>query len=249
MRRARPRRAAPLTLAALAVASSAGADDGEPSQEWNAADAAESGNFLPYSESPSTSATYVTTLGGYDTARRGARVAGQLQLRLHSRVYVLAGGEYEGPHDRTFEPAVAVQVIVLEEKDHGVDVAVFGGWEHSGFDTGADALGRVAVAGHFHGAYLLGGAAFGFSSDSRSGELVLGGIREVVPRLYVGVDSRGRKDLEHGNAWDVQAGPAATYVAGMFAVSATAAVSSLREPQVTSDKVGALTMVGVGAVF
>lgn len=246
---ARPHSAAPLILATLAVGSSAHADDGEASQEWNAAAAAESGNFLPYSESPSTSAPYVTTFGGYDTVRGGVQVIGELQLRLHRRVYLLAAGTYEGPIDHTFQPEMLAQVIVVEEAQAGVDVALFGGWEHAGFVGRQDVLGRIAIAGHFQGAYLLGGGAFGAGSGQRYGEVTLGAIREVRPKLYLGVDTRGRREFLLADAWDLRAGPVASYASGMFSVSATAGLSVLREPRMSTDKVGAITMLGVGAVF
>jgi hypothetical protein len=96
---------------------------------------------------------------------------------------------------------------------------------------------------------------FAYGSDERYGELTLGGIGEVAPHLYAGVDSRGRLDLHdemiqpNEDAWTVQATPVATYVAGPIGITAAAGVSACRQHGSPDDEVGVLTMLGVGAVF
>jgi hypothetical protein len=247
--------------ALLLAASPAFADDvdtGEPPQQQrDVDDAAQSGNFLPLSASPSTSSSTASMLGGYDTARGGALVTTQLQARLHERFYLQLGGSYRGPGDTTFEPSVMGQLVVLDEKHRGVDLSIVGGWQHQGFNGVAEAIGRVAIGKHVGGVYLLGSTAmgFGYNDTERFGELTLAGIAEVMPHLYAGVDARGDMDLQHEtdpgteDAWAVQAGPVATYVAGPVAVTAVAGVSALRMHQSPEDQVGALAMLGIGSSF
>jgi hypothetical protein len=233
------------------------ADSGEQPKQHDAKDAAESGNFLPFSTSPSTSASYATMMGGYDTARGGALVTTQLQARLHERFYLQVSGTYQGPSDSTLEPSVMGQAVLLDEKQQGLDLAIVGGWEHQGFNQVPDVVGRVAIGKHVGGAYLVGSSAtgFGYNDNERYGELTLGGIGEVLPKLYAGVDARGRMDLQHDtdpnteDAWSAQAGPVATYAAGPVGITAVAGVSALRQHQSPDSKVGALTMLGIGGVF
>jgi hypothetical protein len=245
-----------VVVSVLLVAAPALAQDAGEPRKHDAKDAAESGNFLPYSTSPSTSQTYATLGGGYDAAQGGALASMQLQLRLQRRVYLQLSGNYQAPDDQTLEPQVSAQVIVLVEKEQGVDLMIVGGWEHEGFNQVPDALGRLAVGRHVGGAYLLGSAAMGFAYDTsdRYGELTLGGLGEVLPHLYAGLDSRGRRDLgdaiePNEDAWSLQAGPIATYVAGPIGITAVAGVSALRQHRSPDDEVGAMTMLGVGAVF
>jgi hypothetical protein len=249
-----------VVISALLIAAPAFADDadsGEQQKQHEAKDAASSGNFLPFSVSPSTSSSYATMMGGYDTARGGALVTTQLQARLHKRFYLMLSGTYEGPDSTTLEPQVMGQLVLLDEKTQGLDLAFIGGWEHQGFNGVPDALGRVAVGKHVGGAYLVGSTAmgFGYNDNERYGELTLGGIGEVLPKLYAGLDARGRMDLQHDtdpsteDAWSVNAGPVATYAAGPVGITAVAGVSALRQHQSPDSKVGALTMLGVGGVF
>jgi hypothetical protein len=230
----------------------------EPAQKSDATtDAARSGNFLPFSTSPSSSASYATMLGGYDTARGGALVTTQLEARLHRRFYLALAGTFDGPEGKSLEPSVMGQLIVLDEKHQGLDLSIVGGWEHQGFNQVRDALGRIAVGKHVGGVYVLGSTAVGvgYNDNERYGELTLAGIGELAPHLYGGLDARGRMDLQHDtdpateDAWAVQAGPVATYVAGPVAITAVAGVSALRQHQSPDDKVGALTMLGAGATF
>jgi len=233
-------------------------DDAEQqAKQHDASNAAESGNFLPFSASPSTSSSYATMTGGYDSAHGGALVITNLQARLHKRFYLQVSGTYQGPGDNTLEPSVLGQLIVLDEKTQGLDLAIIGGWEHQGFNQEPDVMGRLAIGKHVGGAYLIGTTAMGFAygDNERYGELTLGGLGKVAPNLYAGLDARGRMDLQHDTdpsteeAWTAQAGPAATYVAGPVGITAVAGVSALRMHQQADDKVGALTMLGVGAVF
>jgi hypothetical protein len=245
--------------ALLLVAAPAFADDVDTGEQRTAdvKDAVDSGNFLPFSASPSTSSSTASMLGGYDTARGGALVTTQLQARLHERFYLQLGGTYQGPDDTTFEPQVLGELIVLDEKHQGVDVAVVGGWQHQGFNGVPEAIGRVAIGRHVGGVYVVGSTAagFGYGDSERFGELTLAGIGEVMPHLYAGVDARGDMDLQHEtdpgteDAWAVQAGPLATYIAGPVAITAVTGVSALRMHQSPGDKVGALAMLGVGSSF
>lgn len=206
----------------------------------DAAPAAESGNFLPFSQSPNASFGYTAVLGGYDTARGGALLTSEFQARLHRRVYLLLNGDYQGPDGHALEPSVAGQVILFEQADVGVDVAIFAGWEYSGFPDEPDVVGRVAAGRRMDGIYLVANAAAGFAEEHAYGELTLGGIAEVLPHLYAGVDARG---LEGSSTWEIQAGPVATVVSGAIEATVVADVSAF------PGKTGAMTMFGLGVVF
>ncbi len=231
-------------------------DTGVEKPKPDASQTVEDGNFLPLGVSPSTPASHAQMVGGYDTARGGALVETDLEARLHERVQLLIAGSYEGPTG-TLEPRIAGQLGILDDKKQGLDLSVFGGWERQGFNGVPQITARIAAGHHIGATYLAASTAmgFGYNDNERYGELTLSGLGHVAPHLYAGLDARGRLDLQHDtdpsteDAWAVQAGPVASLAAGPVAVTGFAGVSARRQHTVATDDVGAITMLGVGAVF
>jgi hypothetical protein len=244
-------------LAVLLATARAQAAPRELWSQENEETQADAGDFLPYSQSPAVSSSFASVLSGYDTARGGAVVTSTLQARLHEHVYLILSGTYTGPGDTTLEPSVVGEAILLDETPDGVGLAVQAGWERNGFNDVPAVIGRVAVGKHFGDTYVIGGAEMGFGTvdNERYLELTLGGLRELLPDLCAGFDTRGHVDLQHDTdpagetSWDVQAGPVVTYGAGPVAFTATAGVSALRLHHAPTAEAGAITLLGAGTVF
>jgi hypothetical protein len=244
---------------ALLVAAPAYADDadsGEQQPKNDAGATVEAGNFLPFGVTPKTPASHAQMVGGYDTARGGALVETDLEAKLHERFQIMIAGDYEGPTG-TLEPRVSGQLGILDEHKQGLELSVFGGWERQGFNGVPEVTARIAAGHHIGDTYVAASTAmgFGYNDNERYGELTLSGLGHVAPHLYAGLDARGRLDLQHDtdpsteDAWAVQAGPVASYAAGPVALTAVAGVSALQRHQAPSSELGAITMLGVGAVF
>ena len=248
-----------LLFSVLLVSAPAFADDIDTGVEKPKPDAAatvDAGDFLPLGVSPKTPASHAQMVGGYDTARGGAIIQTDVEAKLHDRFQILIGGTYEGPTG-TLEPRVVGQLGLLDENKQGLDLSAFGGWERHGFNGVPDVTARIAAGRHVGSTYLAASTAIGIGTtdNERYGELTLSGLGNVAPHLYAGLDARGRMDLQHDtdpsteDAWSLQAGPVASLAAGPVAVTAIAGVSARRQHTVARDDVGAITMLGVGAVF
>ena len=249
-----------LLFSVLVVSAPAFADDTDTGIEKpnnDTTETVETGNFLPFGVSPQTPASHAQMVGGYDTARGGALVETNLEAKLADRLQLMVAGSYEGPANGTLEPRIAGQLGILDEKKQGLELSVFGGWERQGFNGVPAITGRIAAGHHIGSTYVAASTAmgFGYNDNERYGEVTLSGLGPVTRHLYAGLDARGRLDLQHDtdpsteDAWDLQAGPVASLAAGPVAVTALAGVSARRQHTVARDEVGALTMLGLGAVF
>jgi hypothetical protein len=242
-----------LTLIGVHIAAADDRDD--PPSPKEAAASAETGQFLPLSITPRTEASHAQVVGGYDSVEGEAIVQTQVEAKLHERFQLSGAAELS---QGTWEPKFAGQLGLLDEKKQGLDVSLFAGWEHKGFNGVAAVTARLAAGRHAGPAYVVAGAQLGvgLEDNERYGELSLGGVVPATRRLHVGVDSRARVDLERdatepaGEAsWDVQAGPVATLSAGPVAITATTAVAARELRSVPGTTVGAVGLLGLAAVF
>ncbi|MBV8762590.1 MAG: hypothetical protein JO257_35220 [Deltaproteobacteria bacterium] len=247
------------SLVLLLVAAPAFADDTDTGVEKPTNDAAttvDAGDFVPLGVSPKTPSSHAQMVGGYDTARGGAVVETKVEAKLHDRFEIMVAGRYEGPTGM-LEPRITGQLGILDEKKQRLDLSVSGGWERQGFNGVPAVTARIAAGHHIGDAYVAGSTAMGFgiNDNERYGELTLSGLGHVAPHVYAGLDARGRLDLQHDtdpsteDAWAVQAGPVASVAAGPVAVTGFAGVSARRQHTVATDDIGAITMLGLGAVF
>ena len=170
-----------------------------------------------------------------------------------------------GP-DELAEPALAPAVMgslrVLDERAHGVDLAIGGGWQPHGFNGVGEAVLRVSAGAHVGGTYLVGATSLGMASDQlgspdaeRYGELALAAMRRAGPGLFAGLATSLRADLQHDTdpsteaAWQVLAGPVASYSLGSFALTATTGLSVWQFHQAAHEDVGAVAMLGVATTL
>ena len=224
-----------------------------PALADDALEAVQQGSFLPFTQSPSN-VSLVRTFGSYDSARRSTVVQSDVQAKLSEKFQAQADLTYESG---SVAPALSLQLSLLDEDKHGIDLQLGGGWTHSGFnevDAGFLSLSSGATLG---GTYLTSMARFELGQDAeRAGLLGAAAIRQVRRNVFAGVDSRVGVDLERDaseppneNSWDVHAGPLATVVSGKVQVTASAGFAAQQARTATTGDVGVYGGAGVGGVF
>ncbi|MBL8604928.1 MAG: hypothetical protein JNK72_23575 [Myxococcales bacterium] len=195
--------------------------------------------------------------GGYDGAARSATVQGVAQLRFAGPVSLRAGFGYHGGAGDA-RPTVALAVDLLRQPAHGLNLAVYAGYEAFGFNTVAALSARVALSRQAGAATFIAnlGYGLGLAEGEHYGELRLGALYRVHPRLQLGLDARARLDLERDadepeNEPDVDliAGPVANLSIDRFVIGATAGVSTVKYRLTPEVYTGALALVTVGSVF
>jgi len=224
------------------------------------AKSAGAGAFLPFTMGArsDTQRALVYGQGGYGGATKGAIFETVIEAQVFGRVSLRAGGNYSELGGK-FRPEVGLRLDALRQERHGVDLAVVGGYESSGFNMVRAATARVAVSRAFGDTRLVSnlGGGVGLDDGERYGDFRLAGLHAVTDKLHVGLDSRIRVDLERDSdepagepSWELQSGPVASYALGRFVVTASGGVSALKLRQGdTTSHVGAIGTLGLGAVF
>src|SRR5262249_12068961 len=144
-------------VAVVAFSGWAWGQDIEPeTQPPPAAASAEAGEFLPFTLASrvDTQRAFVTTLGGYDSARSTAIIQGQTEVNIWGPIAIRAGAVYT-EQTSTLRPTFGAHVQLLKQGKHGVDgsIAVFykpeglteGEGEIETFLTVGRQFGRVGV--------------------------------------------------------------------------------------------------------
>jgi hypothetical protein len=263
--RTRPFRTATIALlATLAVSGVASADppsegDNAPQGEVSGARSAESGVFLPYGLPAQSDAqrAYVWLMGGYDAARGGVVFDSTVQATLVGPLSVRGGAGYAGP-DGQVRPSVSLAVQALRQSAHGVDLSVYGGFQSQGFNTVPAVQAVVALGRRFGRLGLITNVGYGYGLEEGEhyGEFRLAGQVRVLPSLQIGLDARGRIDLERDADepenepdFEVVAGPLATWSIGRFSLSAGGGVATIKFRRSENVLVGAQGQLLVGMAF
>jgi hypothetical protein len=216
--------------------------------------AARKGTFLPFTDAP-TSASGVRTFGDYDSARRSTIVRTGVQADLSDRIQIAAGVTFE---DAELDPAVSVQLGLLDEDKHGIDLQVTGGWTHAGFNEVPAAFAVLASGATIGATYLTSMARFelGTEQSERAGIVGAAAVRSISDHTFVGFDSQLQLDLERGAmepageaAWDLVIGPIASYAMGTVVVTASAGFAAQEARDGDSADVGAYGGFGFGGLF
>lgn len=197
------------------------------------------------------------TYGGFDAAKRAPLMEGRLEATLVENITFRAVMANVGMSDQ-LRPSVGLLVDVVREDRAGIDLAVGGDYENSGWSRVPAVVTRAALGSTIGLTRIQANAAFGLGIErgERYGDLRLSGFHPVAKQLYAGLDTRARVDLERDDdepsgelEWDVQAGPVASLAVGRFALSATGGVSAWKARSGQTAKVGAVAALGVGAAF
>jgi hypothetical protein len=190
-------------------------------------------------------------------ATLGTTTAGALEATFVDRVTLRASMSNVGMSPQ-LHSSFGLLVDVMREDTAGIDLAIGGEYETYSYNRVPGLVTRVAAGRTIGATRLLANAAIGLGlqENERYGDLRVGGMTPITRKLYAGLDSRARIDLERdtnepaGEAdYDLQAGPLATYAIGRFAVSASGGVSAWKLRGGEQQRLGAVGSLGLGAVF
>src|SRR6185436_3725773 len=97
-----------------------------------------------------------------------------IEAQVFGRVSLRAGGNYSELGGK-FRPEVGLRLDALRQERHGVDLAVVGGYESSGFNMVRAATARVAVSRAFGDTRLVSnlGGGVGLDDGERYGDFRL----------------------------------------------------------------------------
>jgi hypothetical protein len=213
------------------------------------------GAFLPFTDTPGSDVTRVTTHVIYSGATDEARVRSVGQLRINDRVQLEASVVYERGSGA---PSLAIQYGALEEDTHGLDLQLVAGWDASGTNEVPAAYAEVAAGRTFAGSYLVTLARLDAGTSNERGlQLGLAGLRPLGAlggALAVGFDSRMRVDLNRDEiqmdeaGWALTAGPLVAYAFNRVAVIGALGFAA-NKPHTTQAQLGAFGSLGLGLVL
>jgi len=257
------RTAAGCTFAAIALLGAVqarAADDDAAAPPASGAASAAAGAFLPFTQAAPADGQRVVVgaLAGYDGARSSGTFDVGAQARVLGPLSIRAGGFYSSATDR-FRPAFGATVQALRQGRHGVDASFSVSYQAEGFNL-VSAVESTLMLGRRFGAnavFLNVVDGYGLTDGEHYGSVRLGAVRPVATNLVVGLDARGRFDLERNfpepvgePSLDLVAGPVATYTLAGYALTAYAGGTTVRY-RAAEDKprTGLATGLGFGRVF
>jgi hypothetical protein len=218
-------------------------------------EAASSGMFAPFGDSPAGNASTVRLIGIHNTARERSSVALVPVAQLTPWLQLQGSLTYE---DETLERAFAAQLALRDEDDDGFDLRIGGGWDSAGVNE-VDAAFVTASAGRaFIGTYVSTRARFDIgtaTTDERGLQLGLTTARPLAMNLFVGLDSQLELDLERNaeepmdeSSWRLTTGPHVSYAVASYVITGSIGLAA-DKPRMESRDVGMFGAVGVGAAF
>lgn len=266
--RPRPRRATFVGVTLALATTTAWADppvDGEGEgeaatpHEVLGARSVDSGAFLPLGVPARGDAqrAYVHLQGGYDTAAGGPVFDGTAQARIAGGLSLRAGFGYVGPEGQG-RPSVALTMDLLHQARHGVDLAVYAGYQGYGFNTVPAVALTLAVGRTFGRVNLLANLGYGLGVEEGEhyGEARLAALVRVHRVLSVGLDARARLDLERDDDepdgepdWDLVAGPLVTLAVDRFVVGLGGGFAATKFRAGGDLRAGAVAQLSLGVAF
>lgn len=229
-------------------------------REVSAAESAAAGAFSAFNIAArsDTQRTLARAVGGYEGASDKALFDTALEARIMERIALRAGGSYL-PASDGFGLRFGGKVDALRQETTGVDLAIAGGYESTGFNEVAAVGGQLALGRSFGRLLLLANVGYARGLEQQEEQYASAGaaaLYRVTSDMQVGVDSRFRIDLERDDdeppgerEWDLLAGPQVTVAVGPIALSGSAGLSAQRLRLEADTQVGALGQLGVGAAF
>jgi hypothetical protein len=229
-------------------------------RDVSAAESAGAGAFSSFSIAArsDTQRTLARVVGGYEGASDKALFDTALEARIMERIALRAGGSYL-PASDGFGLRFGGKVDALRQETSGIDLAIAGGYEATGFNEVAAVGGQLALGKSFGRLLLLANAGYARGLEQTEEHYASAGAAahyRVTSNVQLGVDSRFRIDLERDDdeppgerEWDLLLGPQITVAVGPVAVSGGAGLSAQRLRLENDTKVGTLGQLGVGAAF
>jgi hypothetical protein len=203
-----------------------------------------SGGYGAEGNAPSLESSGAVALGGRIQLRGGLRSVGS--------------GGIEGDETGRVRPFATAQLDVLRQETAGLDLAFSLGYDQHGFNEVPALIGGVALDRFLGPVLLLANFEYGagLEQGERYGDVRLAASYLATDQLRVGLESRGRIDLERDldeppgeTDWQFLVSPIMTVLFGDFVVSGGAGVSALQYRLRPEVRTGALVQTSVGIVF
>jgi hypothetical protein len=248
----------------LGIAGNARAEDTDEEEKprFRASRSAEDAQFLPLTLASRVDSqrAFVTTLGGYDSARASAILQGTSEINVWGPIAIRAGVVYTETTN-TLQPTFGGHVQLLRQEKHGLDgsIAVF--YKPEGFTEGEGEIEAALTVGRRFGRTgLYGNLVYGQDPEGaeRDGEVRLAALYSLRENVHAGFDTRLRFDLGSSNTaqrlakleadYDLVAGPTASLSLGPFALIAQGGASLFKLSN-ASLQTGGIGLAGIGAVY
>jgi hypothetical protein len=235
------------------------AQDTEQPPAHSTARSAEAGIFLPLTlgSRVGDQSAYVTTLSGYDSARKSALMEGSTEISLVGPLGLRAGAVYTDAGS-TLKPTFGLHVQALRQDKHGVDGSVGVFYKPEGLTEGEGEVEAVFTIGRREGRWgMFANVVYGQDPEAaeRDGEVRLAALYSLSERVQAGLDTRLRFDLGSDQTkrrakleadFDLMAGPTASWVLGPIALIGQTGMSAVR---ITDLRLGMVALGGIGAAF
>jgi hypothetical protein len=248
-------RTLPFSFVAIAAHSALALADDEalaPTQEVELS--ARLGRFLPLTGAPSDPASAVRLWGKSDAAMAQSSATLDVQAPITSWFELAAMATYQ---DGEAYSGGGVQLGLLQDQDHGVDLQIGGGYSERGVSGVSAILASVAVGHEIGDNYLAGAGRIEIGTEEGERSLVLNtaAIHTVSRSLYAGIDSAVTLDLERDadepmaeSTWAIQVGPVMTLAARRVAATASAGLS-INEPRLGARQLGMFGIIGIATAL
>jgi len=199
----------------------------------------------------------VQGFAGRDASTGTTTMSSSVEATLVDRVSARVAFANDG-YNPKMTPTFGLTIDALRQPRAGVDLALGAAYATEGFNQVPALVVHAAVARHLGTATLLANVEYGagLEQGERYGAAGLGAIDRLSASWYAGVTSQAHLDLEldasepaEERAWDVQGGPIVSYALGPVVLSAMTGVAAWQLRLHPDAHIGAIGMLGAGAVF
>ena len=224
-------------------------------------DATRAGTFLPLTVLASVDRTrgFGMAFGGYDSAVKSGRLVSFAEAHVWGPLALRIGAQSNADGQR-IGPSVAGRLAFLSERKHGLDAAVSLAYNTEGFTELEGELEVLLALGKSVGDWqLLGNFVYGqdFEGRERDGEVRLAALCHLGSVYYLGLDGRGRIDLEleeDGSRvggepkYDVDVGPVFDVLLGPVVVGLHGGLAAVQYDG-SAPRFGAVALAGLGTAL
>jgi hypothetical protein len=238
--------------------------EGGEASSWHQVvqESASQGAFLPMSMTATVAsrAGLVTSVGGYDGARRAGIAEAATEVRVWGPLALRGGATYSDLKNQ-LRPSIGARLQLLGQGRHGIDGAVGVFYRSEGFTEPEGEIETVISIGRRMGrTTMVGNLAYGQDPEGRErdGEVRAAVLRQLGTRVHAGLDGRWRLDLGSDVAklkasaeptFDMMAGFVTSVAIGPVALTALAGVSVVRMAGASSTSTGAIALGGIGTAL
>jgi hypothetical protein len=225
-------------------------------------DATFAGSFVPLTVLASVDRArgFGMAFGGYDSAAKTGRLVSFAEAHVWGPLALRIGAE-SNAGGRRIGPSVAGRLAFLSEQKHGLDAALSLAYNAEGFTELEGELEVLLAFGkRLERWQLLTNLVYGQDPEGRErdGELRLAALCQLGSVYYLGLDARGRVDLEledEGAAggqgepkYDIDVGPVLDLALGPVVVGLHGGFAAVQYEGM-APRFGAVALAGLGSAL